>query len=155
MEFTIEDAETTPQNAREADQPVVAPSHSGGDVSTSLIDLGTSTVNDGPRDNSLFDHSLNLGVSLPTGDTRQAFNEGFMEPQFPEEDRMVRPSENTRTVEAQLAMLGGGGFNDEVEDEGEDFNNQIDKKRSGTTTQLEEADYKPVEGLGVGPLDDN
>ena len=52
-------------------------------------------------------------------------------------------------------MLGGGGFNDEVEDEGEEFDNQIDIKRSGTTTQLEEVDFKTVEGLGVGPLDDN
>ena len=46
------------------------------------------------------------------------------EPAFPEEDRLVRPSENTRTVEAQLAMLGGG-FADEVEDEGDDFNNEV------------------------------
>ena len=53
---------------------MVPPSPSGGDVSTSLVDLGSSTVNDGPRDNSLFDHSLNLGISLPGGDTRQAFN---------------------------------------------------------------------------------
>ena len=100
MEFTIENVETTPQNSREANQQVVPPSPSGGDVSTSLVDLGSSTVHDGPRDNSLFDHSSNLGISLPSGDTRQAFNQGFMEPQFPEEDRMVRPSENTRTVEA-------------------------------------------------------
>ena len=93
----MENAEITPPNAREQPSQVgVGPS--GGDISTSLVDLGASTMNDAPRDNSLFDNSLNH--SLPTNDTRQAFNQGFMEPQFPEEDRMVRPSENTRTVEA-------------------------------------------------------
>ena len=97
MEFTVENAEITPQNAREEPSQAGA-EPAGGDISTSLVHLGASTMNDAPRDNSLFDNSLSH--TLPTNDTRQAFNQGFMEPQFPEEDRMVRPSENTRTVEA-------------------------------------------------------
>ena len=72
------------------------------------------------------------------------------EPAFPEDDRLVRPSENTRTVEAQLAMLGGG-FADEVENEGDDFNSEVGFQPRSTTA-LEDTDFKP-EGLGVGPLD--
>ena len=144
----MENVETTPQNSREHNPAIEEPS--GADISASLVDLGASTPNEGPRDNSLFDNSL---PSLPGGDTRQAFNQAFMEePAFPEEDRLVRPSENTRTVEAQLAMLGGG-FADEVENEGDDFNNEVGFQPRATTA-LEDTDFKP-EGLGVGPLDDS
>ena len=47
-------------------------------------------------------------------------------------------------------MLGGGGFNDEVENEGNDFNQEVDIQPR-TTTALEEADFKP-EGIGIGAL---
>ena len=49
-------------------------------------------------------------------------------------------------------MLGGGGFNDEVENEGNDFNQEVDIQPR-TTTALEEADFKP-ESMGIGTLED-